>query len=55
MKELLWTVLDPDTRMELTRLKLDQPDGTYVVICREIKSRFNFYHPGQVVLTLEKT
>ena len=62
-KRLAWTALHADTRIELTRAKLDQPrpmkaDGRdsgskCAVRCRAVTNGCNLYYVGQVVLGRE--
>jgi hypothetical protein len=50
LKELLWQVIDPATRIELSRMGYDQVNKSYDETCKEIKRRHDFYFPAQVVL-----
>ena len=59
LRMLVWTVLDPETKLELTRDRMDQPqslvdgrmvENTCAHVCRTIKKRYSFYYPDEVVL-----
>ena len=50
LKMLLWQVCDVDTKLVLMQKGFDSPDKDYWMMCKEIKTRNDFYHPGQLVL-----
>ena len=50
LKEILWQVTDPATRIELGRLGFDGDSKSYEETFKEIKKRHDFYYPAQVIL-----
>ena len=47
---LLWQVCDVDTKLILMQKGFDSPDKDYWMMCKEIKTRNDFYNPGQLIL-----